>query len=599
MYTSKTIEPRLIALLNDEQSYLPLPPHSLELPPLQDPNVLKAAGRPPPLPLEPDASTRNGSTKPLGAQHNPLIAPIGDRRTHSGEGCVAIERALGDSSPQSIRKILDDDVQTGPMLSSKKRHISDNSKDDFVQLPKPAKKQKSAKQLVPPIIIGLFEPPPQATLFPPMAASSFHDSHGRNTLNTTGPISRETKETREPIQEGPPSIVEKEQSSKEATKATNTSAKKDVKPRRKWTEGETDHMFLGVHKYGVGNWTQILNDPAYSFNKRTAFDLKDRFRTCCPEELRNQSSKPKHVHKSDDGTSTESLPGIIGSTPRSLHTDIETRLGTKSDHGNGSSTPETAPKPRAHRKKLEDLDKLGIDGPFRKSTRRERRPFSEQEDADILEGIKAYGTAWSQILKDPRFRLHNRRATDLRDRVRNKFTEKAFEEAKETHILSTMGKEPAISMLSSSMNRPSSSRECLKIQEIITRKDDYNSINTPLLFQSAIPPIKDLIAEFTAPPEQLDSLSFSQLWCEPTVPFSSSIGEMDISRFLLDSTWEDSAPTLTVGKRKTGFTAINEIMNTPDQGPFENIFGEQMAGISTALALDQEQGFGGLEKGGL
>ena len=148
-----------------------------------------------------------------------------------------------------------------------------------------AKKQKAAKQVVPPIIIGLFEPPPQAALFPPIASSSFHDSHGRNSLNTVPPKLKELKNSSR--LEDPASDLDKKRS------ASKQKPKRDVKARKKWTEDETKNLLLGVHKHGVGRWTDILEDSSFSFNGRSGVDLKDRFRTCCPDELLRNSHRPK------------------------------------------------------------------------------------------------------------------------------------------------------------------------------------------------------------------------------------------------------------------------------------------------------------------
>lgn len=64
---------------------------------------------------------------------------------------------------------------------------------------------------------------------------------------------------------------------------------------------------------------------------------------------------------------------------------------------------------------------MGIHGPFKRSLRRERRPFTDQDDRGILEGLDIYGPAWTKIQRDPRFHLSSRQPTDLRDRVRNKY----------------------------------------------------------------------------------------------------------------------------------------------------------------------------------
>ena len=279
---NKTIEPRLISLLNDapSESYNISP--SLELPPLHAPNILKASGRP--LLLEPDAIKRTGkpstNSQLAPPKHKSLIHPLDDdEKTQKGSeikqkhGKAVADRTLGNSSPQSLRKILDDNTDSAVIVTSKKRNIVETSKDDFVQLPQPPKKQKAAKQVVPPIIIGLFEPPPQAALFPPIASSSFHDSHGRNSLNTVLPKVTELKDN---------SRRESSNNNEKAEPSQKKAQKKDVRPRKKWTEEETSNLLLGVQKHGVGCWKDILEDTSFSFNGRSAIDLKDRFRTCCP-----------------------------------------------------------------------------------------------------------------------------------------------------------------------------------------------------------------------------------------------------------------------------------------------------------------------------
>ena len=165
-----TIEPRLIALLNDGPPSEPFVPYTrLDLPPL-DNNILKSSGRPPPL--EPDTNSRSVKRSALGAHQN---VPY-DRDTGKGstgrvlDGNIAPQassitgRALGDTSPQSLRKILEDVPDAPQSQSSKRKQRTDNSKDEYFQLPQPVKKQK-AKQVVPPIIIGLFEPPPIRLLY--------------------------------------------------------------------------------------------------------------------------------------------------------------------------------------------------------------------------------------------------------------------------------------------------------------------------------------------------------------------------------------------------------------------------------------------------
>ncbi|KAK3693775.1 hypothetical protein B0T22DRAFT_354332, partial [Podospora appendiculata] len=420
---AKYIEPRLIHLLNDSQTP--------DLPPIQLLPFSSAADQSLSLPpLEPDAGQRSDKS----TQIPPLYAVNDDSCTkqntwpdngfsndascrfpNSGH---PLQMLLGDSEANSstlpLRMLVDDTPDIPDDLSTKKRHRALTTKDDFVQLPQPLKKQKSTQQVVPPIINGLHEPPPNAAVFPPITGS-FEDSEALNLsllkdFNTAAEDRAVAAST---------SDVDKNSSSKGKRRAT--------KPRRKWLEEETNHLLIGVSRHGVGKWTSILEDPDFKFNDRTAGDLKDRFRTCCPDELRGQTAKrrsdkatPDPVTGTDDNrrpTNRPLLENILIEPEAAAATpDMGPQLGPPES--------ESAPKQRksrAHRKKLEDLAELGINAPFKKSHRRERRPFTEQDDKEILEGLDKYGPAWTKIQRDPKYNLSSRQPTDLRDRVRNKY----------------------------------------------------------------------------------------------------------------------------------------------------------------------------------
>jgi hypothetical protein len=591
---NNTIEPRLIALLNDSSELYTTSP-SLELPPLHDPNILKASGRP--LLLEPDASKRNGkpgSNPQLAANHNSLLNPLDDEeKAHTKDKrSDGGERALGVSSPQSLRKILDDDTETVVLASTKKRTVAEPSKDEFVQLPQPPKKQKTAKQVVPPIIIGLFEPPPQATLFPPIASSSFHDSHGRNTLNTIPPKVKVAKESSKPQSTR---NLEKDEPNEKSSKK-----RKSAPGRKRWTEEETSALLLGVAKHGIGNWTDIIKDTSFSFNQRSGLDLKDRFRTCCPDELRGKAGKSTAT-KPDKAKSKSSImsQNILIAEEDQVH-----------DQGSNDSglALNRSQKSRAHRKKLEDLTQLGIraNSPFKASDRRERRPFTEDEDRAILEGYKQYGFSWSRIQRDPKFNLQSRQPTDIRDRFRNKFSEKFKQEVEakkknsesssssqqtsitskskddfmsgmplqgqenEGRVFDVLGKENL------STHQPlfpsSSNRDGLRIQEIISSEMELSKA-LPLQQSNSMFGFKDNFVTFSDQPsmDTSDSLPYSQSfdWNSTiAAPFYNNSGEMDISRLLLDETWPD-IPSSS-GKEKQSFTDLSNIINTSSAEPVHN-----------------------------
>ncbi|KAH8601950.1 hypothetical protein B0O99DRAFT_607809 [Bisporella sp. PMI_857] len=555
-----TIEPRLISLLNKDAPYESSP--SLELPPLQDPNILKASGRP--LLLEPDASKRDEKL-----QHANLISS-GEKDNADTRESLKPKRALGNSSPQALRKILSDDNTSASAQPSKKRNIVESSKDDFVQLPQPPKKQKAAKQVVPPIIIGLFEPPPQAALFPPIASSSFHDSHGRNSLNTVPPNYIERKDT---------PIVEDIANSAGKRPTNNEKQKRDVKARKKWTEEETNNLLLGVHKHGVGRWSDILDDPSFKFNKRSGVDLKDRFRTCCPNELWTSA-------KGASTSSTSALPKRTKSSLENILIDDDALInkGTSSD----SIMSTKSRKSRAQRKKVEDLVQLGIEGPFRKSQRRERRPFTEEDDREIIEGYDIYGPQWTRIQRDPRFHLQSRQATDLRDRLRNKYPEKfRSEDSASKDQPSTDGKEKETSVHppSAHMLQPASSREGLRIHEMITEDVDTTSKILPLQ------PSFGMKENFTFPDqpvEHVDNLpSFD--W-NANAPFTSTMQEMEISRLLLDDEpepWMESSSS----REKQQYTDINSILSSSADGAstapyYTMLLNDEPINIQASVPLD-------------
>jgi len=380
--------------------------------------------------------------------------------------------------------------------------------------------------------------------------------------------------------------------------------------RKKWTEEETDNLLLGVYKHGVGNWTDILEDSDFLFNGRSGADLKDRFRTCCPAELRENDRNGKGFKLAEltFGQST------LQANPNSVE-------GTSSK----------AKKSRAHRRKMADLAQLGIAGPFRKSHRRERRPFTEEEDRAILDGYNLHGPAWTRIQRDPRFHLQTRQPTDLRDRFRNKYPEKFRSEDKgdastKEHVRTQFEQEtphvqpkakdrdnsdlnPVANGLQSSLRpvqpvktsgergrdrtenengesatkHPSSSlqsfssREGLRIQEIISTEDD-SSKAMPLQPQTSLYNFKDNFNTFSDPPamESSEGLAFSQSFDwggSMTAPFTSNMGEMDISRLLLDETWIDNASS---GKEKQSLAEISSIISSGPDHPSLPAFGNML-----------------------
>ncbi|KAG9228701.1 hypothetical protein BJ875DRAFT_341539, partial [Amylocarpus encephaloides] len=394
-----TIEPRLISIHNDPALGLPFSP-SLELDPLLDPNIPNPYGRP--FLLEPDArSYYENWTTPSNSQQTPS-----NGKSHSDmaqSSAPTSNRALRMTSPQSFHGILAD------YTSSKRGLMVEVDNEDLVQLPQLPKRQKAAKRnaRLPPMIMGLMEPPAQAALFPPIATSPFHDSYGRNCLNTI-PISSNGVG-------GPPK--NRGMAKPAETSVAPQRSQKEIKPRKKWTDDETNNLMRGARKHGVGCWSSILEDPAFVFNGRTATDLRDRFRTCGPLELLgdNISSRATTHDSADD--SSKAAP------PRSNSNLLMENI-LNHDDDDETSHDATAAKPknvRTPRRSWEALSELGIEPHFSRSSRRARTSFTVDEDHDILYGYQYYGPNWTKIQREPRFRLKGRKPMDLRNRCRKRF----------------------------------------------------------------------------------------------------------------------------------------------------------------------------------
>ncbi|PKY07837.1 hypothetical protein P168DRAFT_286021 [Aspergillus campestris IBT 28561] len=218
---------------------------------------------------------------------------------------------------------------------------------------------------------------------------------------------------------------------------------------RKWTEEETTALLRGVVKCGIGNWTAILAQPELNFNKRSASNLKDRFRVCCPWAYRaqdpNEATKKLRDTLADalSRAETEASDGIAGKIrlPAPWPADSDPPVG-----GTTSASPDDPPSPTAEvtpkdpapqstsksspkstptlsSRSKSTLESLGIPEPHftMKSRRRSRRPFTTAEDEALLKGYAVHGFQWTLIQQDTRLNLGHRRATDLRDRFRTKF----------------------------------------------------------------------------------------------------------------------------------------------------------------------------------
>ncbi|KZF20478.1 hypothetical protein L228DRAFT_28727 [Xylona heveae TC161] len=408
-------EPRLATRLEDPLTLMRgiHPSGSLQLPPLQDPRPTDPASRP--LPLEPSTSAHRDAP----ADATSTLSSRATEKTRKSNAAKVLSKDLvstkldgatgkPDASAESVSKSRASKdrplPQQAPESPRKRRRIENvKAPGEFVQLPNPAQKPPQFTKPAPATLSALQDPPPNAALFPPISTEAF------------------------PEEQAAAKKVPESQPKNNKSASTIKAAKKQLtRPRKKWTEEETDDLLRGVALFGIGCWKKILSHSEFTFNNRSSIDLKDRFRTCCPDAYR------KHMNNTpSDGQSPSAgrIAGDIGGTSvKPLASILTENILIASEPTSNPSPSSSKPrKSRSHRKNPEDLARLGIEGPFRKAARRERRAFRQEEDEDLLKGYNKYGPMWSRIRNDPSFNLGERRATDLRDRFRNRYPEKYAE----------------------------------------------------------------------------------------------------------------------------------------------------------------------------
>ncbi|RDW86212.1 telomere repeat binding factor family protein [Aspergillus mulundensis] len=367
--------------------------------------------------------------------------------------------------------------------SRKRRRVGldvDAPSDSFgehLQLPMP---QAQKEQRPPPfgpfaILNGLNEPPPNAALLPPIEAGSITQlltKPSRDNLDVVpepeptilatsftpevpsgeriegriadildSPIA-EKASLPEPVANGDktdkaeperkPSVIEKELQPAEAIESpplpkTRGRCRKNL---RKWSNEETVALLRGVMKCGIGNWKEVLAQDEPSFNKRTASNLKDRFRVCCPNAYR--ASKPDEAlqHLRDALTKvlgrmegdSSAPPGLTHSGSTSSFSSVDTSQNIPENHSQSTSVPERS------QTLSNNKSEPAAGGPVipqsytpAKARRRSRRPFTAAEDEALLKGYAVHGFQWTLIQQDKELDLGHRRATDLRDRFRTMF----------------------------------------------------------------------------------------------------------------------------------------------------------------------------------
>ncbi|KAL4739100.1 hypothetical protein BDV11DRAFT_124983 [Aspergillus similis] len=354
--------------------------------------------------------------------------------------------------------------------------VQPDSFGELLQLPMP---QAQKEQRPPPfgpfaILNGLNEPPPNAALLPPIEAGSItqlltkpsrdtfdEEPEPEQVVSTTSftpdvqsgeriegriadildsPIA-EKPDLRDAVvnnDEADKTRAEKEPShAKESQPAQGTDSPPSPKTRgrsrknlRKWTDEETVALLRGVMKCGIGNWKEVLAQDESSFNRRTASNLKDRFRVCCPCAYRASDPNEAIQHLRDalakilarvegDASAT---PSLTHSGSSSSFSSLDTSQNTLEHHSQSDSMPEANQTlPNKSEPATGSLSVISEPYTPAKARRRSRRPFTAAEDEALLKGYAVHGFQWTLIQQDKKLNLGHRRATDLRDRFRTKF----------------------------------------------------------------------------------------------------------------------------------------------------------------------------------
>ncbi|KAJ4323421.1 hypothetical protein N0V94_001894 [Neodidymelliopsis sp. IMI 364377] len=191
---------------------------------------------------------------------------------------------------------------------------------------------------------------------------------------------------------------------------------KAPRKRKRWSQKETDDLLLGVSRFGIGRWKQILDCADFHFQGRTAVDLKDRFRVCRPGEglKARKAITPDESAAASSNSSTEFNSQVTTATSIEQAADQEVSVAAhKTPVGAESPGPTSSAAP----------SKTIIYGPFLKSKRRTRREFSDTDDKNLLKGFKRHGPVWHLMRDDFELGFGMRHPTDLRDRFRIRYPE--------------------------------------------------------------------------------------------------------------------------------------------------------------------------------
>ncbi|SMY29946.1 unnamed protein product [Zymoseptoria tritici ST99CH_1A5] len=338
--------------------------------------------------------------------HPNPIEPHAQIQKHPLNGTPRLENARLEANPSTVsgHDIFDLILEPSAERPAKRKKVADNN---VLDLPRPTVRNQAKRLRIPPTLSGLHQPPPDARLLPSINVEKPHAP----TLPQKENIPDSARPEQVIVEKQVPPPATREDTSAEKTTKSQTKRLK----RHRWTEQETGDLLKGVAKFGIGNWTKILNCPDYDFGKRTAMDLKDRFRVYCPNDYKNGRSREAGKRATIEVVEKVSVQATEMPAERTDN-NLKEKDATRARR---TRVVDSAP----HRVTTSKLKSLGIDEPFAKAERRPRHGYTTEEDEAILKGFRKHGNSWVSIRSDPSLGLSHRKATDLRDRMRTKFTE--------------------------------------------------------------------------------------------------------------------------------------------------------------------------------
>lgn len=458
------LEP-LPGLLDDPKFQIPDLPHLTDyhIAPLRDP--VPSRSQYAPSPLEPTAGNNVHARAPPASAKQPVPAKRKTPKISPTEILLArdtkkpsiaiselIEAQKEETQPVHLPSFIslaiverspEQRAQSIDALRPAKRprldlDLDTSTSEDYRHLPLPSQKDGNnpgrTQPLLPAMVTGLHEPPPTAALLPSMATVKLLNRSPKQPSGlqveplNIAPGKRSQGRPPEQMLNSPeirpmplaanagPLVTSSEHGPRDTRPIEPAAMETRPKKRRKpkfWTEEETEQLIQGVRKHGIGKWKQILEDPDLQFDGRSCVDLKDRFRVKMPDayrdrELAEEMSALRPAPESEQRKEHSEIPS---STRLENHVDQRVPPGADSAPApisNASHGPSREGPPQGQ-------------APTTKNVRRKRRPWTTDEDQNLMRGVQRHGFQWTLIHDDPQLNLSHRKATDLRDRIRNMF----------------------------------------------------------------------------------------------------------------------------------------------------------------------------------